>query len=89
MEAGDVHQILSEALWTILIASAPVLVVALVVGLGIALFQALTSVQDMTLTFVPKVAAILIVLTISLPFIYTMLTRLSDEVFSLIMSGGY
>lgn len=89
MEAGDIHQILSEALWTILIASAPVLVVALVVGLGIALFQALTSVQDMTLTFVPKVAAILIVLTISLPFIYTMLTRLSDEVFSLIMSGGY
>lgn len=89
MEAGDIHQILSEALWTILIASAPVLVVALVVGLGIALFQALTSVQDMTLTFVPKVAAILIVLTISLPFIYTMLTRLSDEVFSLIISGGY
>lgn len=89
MGEGDIHQILSEALWTVLVAPAPVLVAALGVGLGIALFQALTSVQDMTLTFVPKVAAIVVVLGFSLPFIYSSLTLLSDEVFSLIISDGY
>lgn len=89
MSPGDIHQLLSEAIWTVLFASAPVLVAALSVGLGIALFQALTSVQDMTLTFVPKVAVILVVLGLSLPFMYSMLTKLSDEVFSLIISDGF
>lgn len=89
MQAGDVHQIVSATVWTVLTASAPILIVALVVGLGIALFQALTSVQEMTLTFVPKVAAIFIVLGLSLPFIFMTLSGLSDEVFSLIMSNGY
>lgn len=89
MEAGDVHQIVSSTVWTVLIAAAPVLIVALVVGLGIALFQALTSVQEMTLTFVPKVAMIFITLGLSLPFIFMTLTGLSDDIFSLIMSNGY
>lgn len=89
MDAGDVYQLMSEAIWTVFFASGPVLLAALMVGLGIALFQALTSVQDMTLTFVPKVAVILVVLGLSLPFMYSMLTKLSDEVFSLIISDGF
>lgn len=89
MSPADIHQLVTQAIWTILIASGPVLVSALAVGLAIALFQALTSVQDMTLTFVPKVAVIMIVLGLSLPFIYTTLTNLSDEIFGLIISDGF
>lgn len=89
MDAGDIHQILTEAIWAMLLSSGPVLVAALAVGLGIALFQALTSVQDMTLTFVPKVAAIFIVLGLTLPFIFTTLNGLSDQIFSLIIHDGY
>ncbi|MFG6083392.1 flagellar biosynthetic protein FliQ [Paracoccus litorisediminis] len=89
MSPADVHQITSATIWATLLASAPVLLVALAVGLGIALFQALTSVQEMTLTFVPKVVAILIVLGLSLPFIFTTLTGLTDEIFTLIIHDGF
>ncbi|WP_110814159.1 flagellar biosynthetic protein FliQ [Pseudoroseicyclus aestuarii] len=71
----------------VLLASAPVMLVALVVGLGIALVQALTQVQEMTLTFVPKIVAIFVVLLASLPFVYATLSGLSDTVFDAIASG--
>jgi flagellar biosynthetic protein FliQ len=88
MSPADVHQMITQTLWTILIASAPVLGIALLVGLSIALFQALTSIQEMTLTFVPKIAAIIVAVIVTIPFIYTTLTGLSDQVFSLIVSGS-
>lgn len=89
MTPSDVHQVVSQAIWAILIASGPVLVAALLAGLAIALFQALTSVQDMTLVFVPKIAAIMVVIGLSLPFIYTTLANFSDEIFNLIMYDGF
>jgi hypothetical protein len=55
---ADAYSIFSSAIWVILIASGPVLAIATLVGLGIAFFQALTQIQEMTLTFVPKIAAI-------------------------------
>lgn len=88
MTESDTYSILSEAIWVILLASGPVLIVALVVGLAIAFFQALTQIQEITLTFVPKIAAIFVALLASLPFAYATLTRLSDRVFDLIVSGG-
>lgn len=60
--------ILRSALWTALIVSTPILAVALVVGLAIGLIQALTSIQEMTLTFVPKLGAILAVFWITMSF---------------------
>lgn len=59
---------LRQALWIAVQISAPLLAVALIVGLIIGLFQALTSVQEMTLTFVPKVGAMLIVFWVSMSF---------------------
>lgn len=59
----------------LIIISAPVMIVALVVGLAIALFQALTQIQEATLTFVPKILAMLVTLMLMLPF---MLHTLSD-----------
>ena len=59
MGGVQVLDALHQGLWLALVMSLPVLAVALIVGLIIGLFQALTSVQEMTLTFVPKLAAIL------------------------------
>ena len=60
--------ILRQSLWVALIISLPILTVALVAGLVIGLLQALTSVQEMTLTFVPKLAAILVVFWATMSF---------------------
>jgi flagellar biosynthetic protein FliQ len=88
MSESDVYDILSDAFLTVLFAAGPVLAVALVIGLVIAFFQALTQVQEMTLTFVPKIVAIFLTLVASSPFIYAMLRKLSDQVFDLIVSGA-
>jgi flagellar biosynthetic protein FliQ len=60
--------ILRQALWVGLVISLPILTVALVSGLAVGLLQALTSVQEMTLTFVPKLAAILIAFWATMSF---------------------
>ncbi|MEO1951886.1 flagellar biosynthetic protein FliQ [Thioclava sediminum] len=87
MEEADVYAIMSDTIWTILMGAGPILALALLVGLGIAIFQALTQVQEMTLTFVPKIVAIFVGLVLALPFIYATLSHLSDTVFDLIMNG--
>ena len=68
MSEGDLLDVLREGLWLALVVSTPVLGVALVVGLAIGLFQALTSVQEMTLTFVPKLGAILAAFWLSMSY---------------------
>lgn len=88
MDAVTTYELIRQTILATLIASGPVLVVALVVGLVIAFFQALTQIQEMTLTFVPKIAAIFVTLALSLPFIFSTLTQLSDQVFDLIQNGG-
>ncbi len=80
--------ILTEAIWAILVASSPILISALGIGLFIAFFQALTQIQEMTLTFVPKIIAILIVLIVSMPFIFSTINDFSLKIFDLIASGN-
>ena len=58
-----------EALWMTLLLGAPVLVTGLIVGLVVSLFQALTQIQEQTLVFVPKIIAMLLVLSLSLPWL--------------------
>lgn len=60
MQEPVFYDTLRQGLWTAVVASMPILSVALVTGLAIGLFQALTSVQEMTLTFVPKLVAIVV-----------------------------
>lgn len=74
MEFNEVLEIVREAIYVLIIVSAPVMLTALFVGLIIALIQALTQIQEATLTFVPKVLAMLLVLVISLPFMMRTLT---------------
>ena len=69
MTEAEVLDILRAALWTAFLVSVPILFIALLVGTVIGLFQALTSVQELTLTFVPKLGAIFIVFWLSMGFI--------------------
>ncbi|SPH23445.1 hypothetical protein DEA8626_02508 [Defluviimonas aquaemixtae] len=79
---------LRQALWVAVAISAPLLFVALVVGVVIGLFQALTSVQEMTLTFVPKVGAMIGVFWVSMTFMSGMLVSFfTDSIVPLI--AGY
>jgi flagellar biosynthetic protein FliQ len=73
MNESVLFDILRQALWISVITSAPMLSVALVAGVAVGLFQALTSVQEMTLTFVPKVAAMILVFWASMGFMTTTL----------------
>ena len=62
MSSAEVIDIAREALWLIIKCSAPLLIVSLVVGLVISIFQTVTSIQEQTLTFVPKILSIFITL---------------------------
>lgn len=68
------YDTMRQGLWAALLMSTPILTVALVVGLAIGLFQALTSIQEMTLTFVPKLGAIMVVFWATMGFMSTVLT---------------
>ncbi|MCM1159989.1 MAG: flagellar biosynthesis protein FliQ [Roseburia sp.] len=62
MSINDVVEIANRALWTIIKVSAPVLLISLIVGLIISIFQTATSIQEQTLTFVPKILAVFLAL---------------------------
>lgn len=62
------YDAMRQGLWVAVMISAPMLAVALIAGITIGLFQALTSIQEMTLTFVPKVLAMLVVFWVSMSF---------------------
>jgi len=79
---------LSQGLWVSVIISLPILSVALIAGLVVGLFQALTSIQELTLTFVPKLAAIVAVFWVSMGFMtQTLVAFFQDELLPLIAGG--
>ncbi|MEM6676678.1 MAG: flagellar biosynthetic protein FliQ [Pseudomonadota bacterium] len=79
MDVAGLVDLMRETAWTGLLISAPILTVALVVGIVIGLLQALTSIQELTLTFVPKLIAIVIVFVITATFMTNGLVRLFQD----------
>jgi len=73
-----------EALTVTLLVSAPMLLFGLIVGLVISIFQAVTQINEMTLTFVPKILAVALALLIFLPWMISMITDFSRHMFDLI-----
>ncbi|MCA0870512.1 flagellar biosynthetic protein FliQ [Seohaeicola saemankumensis] len=76
---GQFFDALRQGLWVAVLMSTPILTAALVTGLAIGLFQALTSIQEMTLTFVPKLAAIVIVFWLAMGFMTQTLVSFFDS----------
>ena len=83
-----IYDLTRQALWVCVVISAPLLTVALVVGVVIGLFQALTSVQEMTLTFVPKAAVMLGVFWLSMSFMTSTLVTFFTETIIPQIAGG-
>ncbi|QOJ18019.1 MAG: flagellar biosynthesis protein FliQ [Phycisphaeraceae bacterium] len=81
MEANQLD-VVQQALMEALIISAPILLAGLVVGLLVSLFQAVTQIQEQTLSFVPKIAAMIIVAVVLLGWIASRLLDFSIEMFS-------
>jgi len=79
---------LRQGLWIAVIISAPMLGVALIAGLTVGLVQALTSVQEMTLTFVPKIIAMLAVFWVSMSFMSGMLVEFFRAEIIPLVAGG-
>ena len=77
-----VQEVSRQAIWVMLKVGAPVMGVALLVGLIVSLLQALTQVQEMTLTFVPKIIAIFLTLLVVTPFMLTTLVDFTQSVFA-------
>ena len=87
METAEVLEISRQAIFVLLKTSLPLMIVALVIGVIISLFQALTQIQEMTLSFVPKIVAIFLTLIIALPFILDTLRDFTVELFQKIAGG--
>ena len=88
LSEGVFYDVVRQALWIAVITSVPILAVALIAGVTVGLFQALTSIQEMTLTFVPKLAAIVIVFWMSMGFMtQTLVSFFQDRIIPIIIGG--
>ena len=82
MTVEAVLDVAIETIWTIIITSAPLLIISLIVGLVISIFQAVTSIQEQTLTFVPKILAIFICILIFGSFILNTIVEFMSELWN-------
>lgn len=87
MNEADALEIVQRTISTILLVSGPMVLAAMILGVIVALFQALTQIQEMTLAFVPKIIAMLAALSLSAPFVASKIQSLSQFVYSRIESG--
>ncbi len=88
MGEQEVLDIMRSALWVLTKVSAPLMLVALVVGLIISLFQALTQIQEMTLTFVPKILCMFAAIVLLAPFMLSQVRDFSNELYDKIAAVG-
>ena len=81
-----VINLVKEAFYYTLIIAEPILLISLIVGLVISIFQAATSISEQTLTFVPKLVAVFLIILIILPFIITQLKDFTIRIFTMIQN---
>lgn len=87
MNEADALDIVQYAIWTVITASGPAVAAAMFVGIGIALIQALTQVQEITLTFVPKIIAIFLMIAVTAPFMGAQISTFTNLIFERIENG--
>ncbi|HUX42255.1 MAG TPA: flagellar biosynthesis protein FliQ [Rectinemataceae bacterium] len=86
MSVGDAINIMRGGIIETMMLSAPMLLVAMVVGLVVSIFQATTSIQEQTLTFVPKIVAIMLVLALLGGWMFNSLAQYTKSLFAMIPS---
>jgi flagellar biosynthesis protein FliQ len=84
MTGAETLDVARDAIWTIVVVSSPLMLVGLVVGVVVSLFQALTQIQEQTLVFVPKILAIFVTFLLALPFmadaLHSHMMRISSRI---------
>ncbi|MCH7831285.1 MAG: flagellar biosynthesis protein FliQ [Proteobacteria bacterium] len=88
MNEAAILEIGQNGIWVVLQLAGPIMLSGLLIGLLIALFQALTTIQEMTLTFVPKILVIFAAMIFFLPFMMTTLKEFTQQLYSLIVTLG-
>ena len=87
MNEADALELMRSAMWTVIVASGPAVAAAMAIGVVIALFQALTQIQEATLTFVPKIVAVFLALMAASPFIGAQVFAFSEQTYARIERG--
>ncbi len=82
MTTGEVVDIASQAIWIIIKCSAPLLLVSLIVGLVISIFQTVTSIQEQTLTFVPKILIMFLMIILTGDWLLNNIVSFMHELWS-------
>ncbi len=82
MTPDMVTGLMAETIKTTLLVAAPMLIIGLLVGVLISLFQAVTQIQEMTLVFVPKIVAVMLSLVLSLPWIIGLMINFTQNLFA-------
>jgi flagellar biosynthesis protein FliQ len=88
MNGAEALDIARDGLWVMLLVAGPLMIIALVVGFGVSLLQALTQIQEQTLTFVPKLVLMALGLVLLLPFMGNSLGSLMHRLMERIVAGG-
>ena len=88
MTGPEVMDVARDAIVTLVIVSSPLMLIGLVVGVAISLFQALTQIQEMTLVFVPKILAIFLAMLVALPFMADTMQGYMTRLAARIVTGG-
>jgi flagellar biosynthetic protein FliQ len=87
MTGAELLDIAREAFWVAILVAGPAMLAGLLVGLSIALIQALTQVQEATLVFVPRIVVMFVVIALALPFMGATLGRFATKLFTIIAGG--
>ncbi len=88
-DINDIMDVARQMLWVCLVLSMPPLLTALVVGVAVSLMQTVTSIQEMTLTFVPKLIAVVSVVSLTLPWLIDFVCDYYETIMSLFSSFYY
>ncbi|MBL8570059.1 MAG: flagellar biosynthetic protein FliQ [Phreatobacter sp.] len=88
MTPADILDVARDGILTVILVSAPLMVVGLVVGVAISLVQALTQIQEQTLVFVPKILAIFATMLVALPFMGDLMNGIMGRIMSKVVLGG-
>lgn len=87
MTEGDALQLVQQAIWLTMVLAGPVVGAAMVIGVGVAFVQALTQIQEMTLTFVPKIIAGFVILLLTGSYSGSLLKVFTEQLFARIAFG--
>ena len=82
MSANEAVILFQKALWMAVLLAAPMLLFGLLAGLVVSIFQAVTQIQEMTLTFIPKILAVVLSLFLFLPWMLNQITRYATDIFA-------